>query len=282
MEILIIGGSRFVGPLLVQNLLKKHSVTLFNRGKIKSNYENVQFIQGDRNNGFNVNKKFDVVVDMCAYEGHQTEMAISQIDFDFFVHFSTAAVYEKTDIFPLTEDSEIGSWPLWGEYNIGKVECENVLLQSGIKYASIRPVYILGPANYCDRENFIYSHIHSGLPLLLPGDGNSSVQFVFAKDVASSISLLIEKKATGAFNCAGSEIITLNGLVDEMGKIVGKSPNILFNANRDGERFAEEEFPFANENFVCSNEKLRNLGVKFTPLLKGLADDYKSYYSKFF
>ena len=49
MKILIIGGSRFVGPLVVEKLLKKgHDVTIFNRGKIQSNYNKVKFIQGKK------------------------------------------------------------------------------------------------------------------------------------------------------------------------------------------------------------------------------------------
>ena len=49
MKILIIGGSRFVGPLIVDKLVSKgHDVTLFNRGRIKSSYKNIKFIQGDR------------------------------------------------------------------------------------------------------------------------------------------------------------------------------------------------------------------------------------------
>ncbi|VVC03555.1 GDP-L-fucose synthase [Candidatus Bilamarchaeum dharawalense] len=281
MDILIIGGSRFVGPLLVENLLKKkHNITLFNRGHVRSNYTAINFIQGDRNNGFPLNKHFDIVIDMCAYAGSQTKAAIQQIDFDFFIHFSSAAAYKKTNTFPLTEESELGVWPLWGEYNLGKVECENVLQESGIKFASIRPVYILGPNNYCDREHFIYSRIKSNVPITLPGDGQALVQFVFAKEVANSLSLLAEEKVQGAFNCVGDDRISLQNLVEEMGKIVGKKPMLSFNPSADGKNFNQDEFPFANETFLCSNKKLKSLGIKFTPLLKGLEEDYKKYYSK--
>ncbi len=281
MEILVIGGSRFVGPLVVEKLLqKKHKITLFNRGNHKFNFESVKVISGDRNNGFRISKKFDVVVDMCAYNGKHTATALEQLKFDFFVHMSTAAAYKKTEIFPLTEESPLGAWPVWGEYNKGKVECEQVLASSNKKYATVRPVYILGPNNYCDREHFIYSRIKAGSEILVPGDGQAKVQFVFAKDVAESIAKIIEKQTTGAFNCACSKIITLNGLVEEMGKIVGKTPKIKLMPEHDGVNFSKTEFPFANETFVCSNEKLKRLGVKFTPLVKGLEEDYRTHYSK--
>jgi len=280
MDILIIGGSRFVGPYLTKSLIKKgHEVTVFNRGQIRSKYASrIKFIKGDRNRDFNLSSHFDVVIDTCAYTGIQIEKAITQLDFDFFINFGTAASYKKTEIFPLTEESPLGNWPIWGDYNKGKVECEKILEKSNIKFATIRPVYVLGPKNYCNRETFIYSRIKKGLPLVLPGNGKAIIQFVFAKEVAESIVCLAEKKIRGHFNCCGDKSITLEGLVKEMANIVGIKPKIKYNRNTDGDKFDENEFPFANENFFCSNEKIKKLGIKFTSPLKGLKEDYENYY----
>ena len=280
MNILIIGGSRFVGPLAVSKLLTKgHNITLFNRGRIKFNYDkNVKFIQGDRKNGFNIKDHFDIVIDTCAFVGQHTEKVINELNFDYYLNFGTAASYKKTENFPLTENSEIGDWPLWGSYNKGKVECEKILEESKIKYATIRPVYILGKNNFVDREHFIYSKIKVHKPLILPGNGQAKVQFVFAQDVANSIVLLAEKKIQGAFNCCGDEVITLKDLVEEMGNIINIKPIIKFNPDADGEKHNLNEFPFANETFYCSNEKLKKLGIKFTLLSKGLKEDYENYY----
>src|SRR3989344_7902571 len=102
MKILIIGGSRFVGPLVVEKLLKnKHDITIFNRGKIQSNYNKVKFIQGDRRDGFNIKDKFDVVIDTCAYKGEHIKKVIEELNFDYYLNFGTAASYKKTNNFPL-------------------------------------------------------------------------------------------------------------------------------------------------------------------------------------
>ncbi len=279
MKILIIGGSRFVGPLVVEKLLEnKHDVTIFNRGKIKSKYENVKFIQGDRRNGFNIKDYFDVVVDTCAYKGENIQKAINELNFDYYLNFSTAAVYKKTDKFPLTEESEIGYWPLWGDYNKGKVECEKILKENKVKHANLRPVYVLGKNNYVNRELFIYSRIKDKKPLILPGDGKAKVQFVFAQNVADSIVLLAEKKLQGNFNCCGNEVVTLKEFVEIMAKVIGINLEIKFNPDADGEKFDEKEFPFANENFYCTNDKLNKLGIKFISLFEGLKKDYEGYY----
>lgn len=92
--------------------------------------------------------------------------------------------------------------------------------------------------------------------------------------------MLTGQKLTGAFNCAGDETITLTGLVKEMGKIAGRKAIIKLNPKTDRENFNEAEFPFANETFMCSNEKIKSAGMTFTPLLRGLTDDYKNYYEK--
>lgn len=280
MKILIIGGSRFVGPILVTKLLAaQHDVTIFNRGLVNADYpEGVTFIKGDRDEGFGVDQHFDAVIDMCAYTGAQTQKALDELSYDFFLHFGSVASYKKSEIFPLTEDSPSGDWPFMGDYNKGKVECENVLASSGKKYASIRPTYILGPNNYLDREAFIYSRINKGETVVLPGNGQALTQYVFADDVAAIIVLLVEKQAEGAYNCVGDELITVKGLTKAMAELVGKPVQITYNPKADGENHVEEEFPFANENLVCSNQKIKRLGFTFTPLLSGLKDDYESYY----
>ena len=282
MKFLIIGGSRFVGPLVVSQLIERgHEITLFNRGRVKSNYDkNIKFIQGDRKEGFNIKDHFDVIIDTCAYKGVHVEDVINKLSFDYYLHFGTAASYKKSEIFPLTENSALGDWPAWGSYNKGKVECEEVLRKSGINYSIIRPVYILGKNNYVDREKFIYLKIKNKIPIILPGNGNAKIQFVFLEDVANSIVLLAENKIEGNFNCCGNEVITLRELVEVMGKIVGVKPVIKFNSDADGENHNEGEFPFANEDFYCTNDKLKKLGIKFIPLIEGLKRDYENYYKK--
>lgn len=283
MKILVIGGSRFVGPLLLEGLLEhKHAITVFNRGNLVISYpRQIRFIKGDRDRGFDIKERFDAVVDMCAYTGRQMKIALRDLKFDYyyFLNFGTVAAHRQSQIFPITEDFPIGIYPAWGEYNKGKVECELVLKNSNVKCATIRPTYILGPKNYCDRENFIYSRIKKGEPLLIPGNGQAMTQFVFADEVVHIIVGLLERKVLGPFNIAGNEVITLVGLVEMMGEIMGKRPKMRFNPTADGARYKEEEFPFSNENLIVSNEKVKNmLEIKFLSLKSGLGRDWRAFY----
>lgn len=280
MKILIIGGSRFVGPVLIAQLLEAgHALTVFNRGTVATTYPSgVRFLQGDRAEGFDLKEHFDVVIDMCAYYGADTQMALDQLSFDLFVHFGTVATYKKAEVFPFTEESEIGYVPAAGEYSRGKVECEEVLAKSGVKHAIIRPDYILGPGNYLDRENFIYQRIYRGEEIVLPGNGQALCQFVFVDEVAAILKVIVEGQLTGAYNCAGNEFITLKGVVELMADIVGRAPKIGFNPTADGENHNSNEFPFANDNLITSNQKLRDLGFTFMPLAEGLRRDFDAHY----
>ena len=277
---LLIGGSRFVGPPLIDVLLQRgHEVSVFNRGILQSAYrKGVRFIKGNRDGGFDMRDRFDAVIDMCAYTGEQTRRALRDLNFDFFVHMSTAAVYKKQEKFPIREDTELGSRPALGDYGEGKIECELALKKSAVAFAVIRPVYILGPQNYVERERFLYAKIKNGDPIVLPGNGQALIQFTFARDVAASLALLAEKEIGGAFNCAGSEVITLKGLVEEMAAIMERSARVEYNAASDGDNFNLAEFPFANLNLYCANDKLTRLGISFTDLSAGLREDYERYY----
>jgi nucleoside-diphosphate-sugar epimerase len=280
MKILIIGGSRFVGPLIVRGLSERgHQLTVFNRGRQSLSYpEEVKFVQGDRDGGFPKMGSFDVVIDTCAYSRDQIENALESISFEYYLNFGTAASYKKTDKFPLKESDELGDWPLWGEYNRGKVACENALLDNRVPHATVRPPYVLGPGNYAEREVFIFRKLIRREPLIIPGDGVARIQCVFSDEVARAMILLAEKKAQGSFNVCGDDIVTLEELVLGMGRIAGISPVIHFNPETDGGKFNPLEFPFANESMICDNSKIRTLGMRFMPLFDGLKRDYKSFY----
>ena len=71
MDILIIGGARFVGRHIVEAAQQRgHSITLFNRGKSNPDlFEQVEKIHGDRDGNLSLlsERRWDAVVDTCGY-----------------------------------------------------------------------------------------------------------------------------------------------------------------------------------------------------------------------
>lgn len=281
-KILIVGGTRYIGPLLLELLQKDQlQITVFNRGNREFNYEGIEHVIGDRNQGFAAlkGKRFDVVYDMCAYIGLQTKRLLEEVDFNFLVHLGTVASYKAPSVFPVREDYPMGEW-FWGDYGKGKAECEETLAKSKLKHAILRPTYILGATNYLDRESFIYSKLMAEETIYIPGDGLALNQFVFSDEVANSLYLLGSKKIEGAYNCVGDDYLTIIDLVNGMGEICGKKPKIKLDPKHDSGNQDESLFPFANENFVCSNEKIKKLGITFAPIFEHLKLDWEAGYSK--
>ena len=96
-NILIIGGSRFLGPSLTDKLIENGDrVTLFNRGNSYNTSINklARQVKGDRfvyeEMKLMKDEKFDVVYDMCAYnpEHIKNSMEILGENTEHFVFFS--------------------------------------------------------------------------------------------------------------------------------------------------------------------------------------------------
>ena len=72
MNILVLGGSYFLGKHFVEMAHKEHTLTVFNRGSHPLDMEDVTELVGDRRvpaalSGLD-GLSFDAVVDFCAYE----------------------------------------------------------------------------------------------------------------------------------------------------------------------------------------------------------------------
>ena len=71
LNVLILGGTGFIGPHMVREALRRgHSVTLFNRGKSNNTlFPDLETIKGDRDNGLDglKGRKWDAVIDNSGY-----------------------------------------------------------------------------------------------------------------------------------------------------------------------------------------------------------------------
>src|SRR2546423_9338458 len=101
MRILIIGGTRFMGPYVVRHLLSAgHEVTLFHRGETKIDLLGIYQLHGDRHELSSFATDFkaispDVVLDMIPYteEDARDLMRIFKVTARRVVAISSADVY---------------------------------------------------------------------------------------------------------------------------------------------------------------------------------------------
>ncbi|HUT81290.1 MAG TPA: NAD-dependent epimerase/dehydratase family protein [Candidatus Bathyarchaeia archaeon] len=307
MKILVVGGSRFSGKIVVENLNEKgHDVTVLNRGKSELSlpefYKNekysypkkVQILHADRKNKDEIRnhlsgKDFEAVIDTCAYTAADVQIIVdnSPKNIAHYILTSTASVYdeEKNYFIPISEDAFIGSeaeeCPI--QYSKDKRRIESLLkklyTEDGYPITMIRPTYIYGPFNPMYREFYFYDRIMNKKPIYMPGHGDYLVDYVFAKDVAWLLTAPLEnKKAIGqAYNATTGEACTLNVFVKLLSEIIGNEVEIVHYDQKllEDENLKPENnyqmFPYGwYEHLILSKEKaVVDLGYKPTSLMEG-------------
>lgn len=112
MEILVLGGSRFVGRHIVQEAVESgHGITLFNRGNHSSPAGVKEVISGDRDADLHRlgDRNWDAVIDTSAYFPRQVRSATSMLK-DRASHYcliSTISVYADPTMEGLDESSRV-------------------------------------------------------------------------------------------------------------------------------------------------------------------------------
>ena len=113
MNILVVGGSYFLGKCFVQMAAEKHQITVFNRGNRPLPLSGITEVKGDRHNPRDIQalhgKSFDVVVDFCAYEKGDIRTLFENLHANFkqYIFISTCDVYERGLGKLLSEDAPL-------------------------------------------------------------------------------------------------------------------------------------------------------------------------------
>lgn len=230
-RILILGGTGFIGPPMVEYALARgHEVTIFNRGRTNTHlFPEVEKLVGDRSDDLSAleNREWDVVIDNHAtlprwvrQSAQLLKDAASQ-----YIHVSTISVYapasyddaepgsDEEEAARIHEDSPLaqlpdshdGSEAVTGQtYGPFKWMAEQEARDAFGDHATIvRPGLIVGPGDPTDRFTYWPVRINRGGDVLAPGDGHDAVQFVDARDLTAWIVRLAESGTGGTFNATG-------------------------------------------------------------------------------
>ena len=251
MRILVIGGTRFVGPRLVRALLARgHRVATFNRGHTPDELPGeVERLHGDRSDPAQLaralaGKAFDVCVDTIAMRGSDTAAAIDALDgrVEHYVHFSTGQVYlvrvgcaspareEDYDgpvMCPPAEDAwDHGQWT----YGVEKRECEDLLAEAwvagGFPATRLRLPMVHAED---DPQGRIAAYVHqlkAGGRLLMPIEPGPPIRPIHADAVVDGVVRILEE-GTGkgaAYNLAQREAWTHDELVVRIASLLDVVP----------------------------------------------------------
>jgi 2'-hydroxyisoflavone reductase len=237
MSVLILGGSRFMGRHIAEQLVAQgETVAMLNRGS-RDLPAGVAFVRGDRSEARGLDalagRRFDAVVDLSAYQSSWVRDALNALagNIGQYVFISSGAVYAPQPQLPWPETSPVGPDPAWGAYAVEKVAAEKMLAEASGKLpvTVLRLPFVLGAANYADREAFIFSRLALDRPILLPNGGVAVNQYVHAGDVARAAVAAIVRPGSGlrTYNVGLPNAITNAGLVALAAKVAGRAANVV-------------------------------------------------------
>lgn len=244
MKILVIGGTSFIGRLLVQELVKAgHAVTILHRHPGHDLGRKVGELIADRNDADALadvltGHRFDAVFDN-AYDWErgttatQVEATVRAVGdrIQRYVFMSSVAAYgdglnhQEGD--PLAPDTDPNP------YVRHKAMSERMLLRlhqrTGFPVVTLRPPFVFGPGNPFYREAFFWDRLREGRPIVLPGDGRRLMQFVFVKDLVWAMLRVVEEPGVNghSFNIANAKPLSQLEVVQALADAAGKKPNIV-------------------------------------------------------
>ena len=231
-DVLVIGGTGFVGSAVVRHcLVKQHAVTLLNRGSRR--IEGAHQLVADRNDGEALSaalhgERFDVVIDTNCYTPAQARGLIDVITGSAprVVAISSASVYADAAFQPPRESEPIGGASVWGDYGRDKSAMEDVYRASAARFdycGLVRPPYIFGPGNSSDRETWFWTRQLRGEAVILPGDGETQAHFVHADDLAAAIEMLArgQRRGLDIFNVADPRALRFSELASLLAQVAG-------------------------------------------------------------
>jgi len=294
MNVLVLGGTSFVGRAIVEDLLARgHTPSVFSRGKTGADlFPGVTRLTGDRESGDYAalgSGSWDAVVDVSAYVPRHIAQAADALGdrIGRYLFISTGSVYDRTRaedgltektprLAPYRESEQIN-----GEtYGPLKVACEDdVLERFGTAATIVRPGIVAGPHDPTDRFTYWVRRAARGGRIALPARPSQPVQVVDSRDLARLVSLLLEQDVkqdvAGIFNAVGPwPAVTLAELIETCVAAAGSTAEVVVVEPPEGDPGFPLVLPDATWDvmFRRSADAAHAVGMPSTPLLQTARD----------
>jgi 2'-hydroxyisoflavone reductase len=305
LRILVLGGTGFIGPHVVQHALDRgHDVTLFNRGRTNTDmFPGVKKLVGDRDNGLAALEKgeWDVVLDNSGYVPRHVKdsAALLKDRVGRYLFTSSVSAYDfsKPELpltparnakpgSPLAVLPEPGSEDVGKYYGALKVVAEKYVEEIYRERATIvRPTYVAGPGDRTQRFTWWVERINRGGDIIVPGNADGSFAIIDVRDLAEFYVTLLEADQSGIFNASGpAGVMTYAGMLDG----IRATTNSSVSFHRIDEFFLQEqgvtgrELPMWNagergKTIPFENQSSIDVGLRFRTLAKTARDTHAWY-----
>ncbi len=288
---LILGGSGFVGHAIAARLIHDgQRVSVLNRGTRP--VAGAEQLLADRDDpdamrAALARRAFDWVIDTSALTGQRVQNAATALDdrFASWLHLSSASVYAADGRWPMREDHPLGGEAQRAEYATGKLAAEQAVARFAAAaprpIAIVRPPYIYGPGNHA-REEWLWARMLRGRPILVPNEGATPLQFLYARDLADlAVALLESPRSLGieTFNAAHAATTSIARYVELLAAAIGVRARVVHVPYGRLDVTPRSFFPFRDYPCVLDVARIEaRLGWRASvDLAMGLAETLASY-----
>lgn len=221
LEILVLGGTGFLGPHFVETARAKgHKLTLFNRGKSNptrfdgEEFKDIEQLQGDRKSDLSAlegQRRWDAVLDTSAYFPADVTRSAGLLAkrVNQYVIISSISVYADNSTPGADENAAVATMAnpelakeITGE-NYGPLKAlseQAAQKQLPGRTTVVRPGLIVGPGDHTDRFTYWPARAARGGEILAPGTPADPTQFIDVRDLAEFILHTIGTRTMGVFN----------------------------------------------------------------------------------
>ena len=243
LDVLVLGGTRFVGRRLVRLLHGRgHNVTVLNRGLTEAELPpEVNRIRADRSRPDEIKsalqgRDYDAVFDISGYRPAELRPTVEALHgrVASYVFCSSVAAYASSDRAPIREDFPLNRGPEADDYGRDKVLCEDLLMErsakDGFPVTIIRPPYVYGPHDHSElRLPGVFARLGRRRRIIVPGAGLTMAHPVHVDDLASAFAAVPGRtEATGqAYNATATEAMTVNGYLKTIASVMGVEAEVV-------------------------------------------------------
>lgn len=272
MNVLIFGGTRYMGKHLVRQLLSKsYAVTIATRGITPDDFGNrVTRLIVDRTDlealrKTLANQCYDVVFDSLAYCSNDVKSLLETVQCSRYIQTSSISVYGSLQMDTHEESFDPSTKQLvWCDrsestYDEVKRQAECAIVQnySHIPSVMVRFPFVIGEDDYTKRLSFYIDHIVHQKPMLVNGY-ESQIAFVRSDEAGKFLAFLGENNYCGTINGASEETISMEEVAEYVKMKTGKTALL----SEDG-----EAAPYNSvDGFSINIDRAKALGFGFTPL----------------
>lgn len=241
-KVIITGSNGLLGQSLLSLLLQekeKYQVFGFSRGQNRSGRNDFSFVSIDITNEKNLKNKIKVIqpnfiintaamtlVDDCESQKEACDLLnvsvvkwLSEVCDELnacVIHLSTDFIFDgKKGFYKETDVPNPISY-----YGLSKLKSEEVLFKSKIDYTILRTILVYGKVFDMSRSNIVLwvkKMLEEGKEIKIVDDQYRAPTYVV--DLAMACKIILDKKATGIYNIASSELLSVYEITKQVADV---------------------------------------------------------------